>query len=93
MRRVSLNFQMDEGAPTLLCTVAHHGSQQLLDYFLREGADINYIGVQFAFLTPEEIAKDSLIQDHDRYETALDYTERKLYDLLRLEYHYKIPRH
>jgi hypothetical protein len=90
-RRVSLNFQMDEGAPTLLCIVIHHGSQQLLDYFLREGADINYIGDHYAFESPEKLAKAQPIEDFDRYETVLDYTERKLYDLFRLEYHYKVP--
>lgn len=90
-RHVSLNFQMDEGAPTLLCIVANHGSQQLLDYFLREGADINYIGDHYAFELPEAISKAQPIEDYDRYETVLDYVERKLYDLIRLEYHYKVP--
>lgn len=90
-RRVSLNFQVDQGAPTLLCIVANHGSKELLDYFLREGADINFIGDHYAFATPEEIAKEPPILDYDRYETVLDYTERKLYDLLRLQYHYKVP--
>ena len=69
--KVSLDFNIDHWAPTFLSLVVMKASRQLFDYFLRKGANINFIGDSYAF-EPEEIIKHETEEiDIERYATCL----------------------
>ncbi len=89
--KVSLDFNIDHWAPTFLSLVVMKASRQLFDYFLRKGANINFIGDSYAF-EPEEIIKHETEEiDIERYATCLDFAEFKLADDLTVHYNYSVP--
>lgn len=82
--KVSLDFNIDHWAPTFLSLVVTKASRQLFDYFLRKGANINFIGDTYTYDaadTPNE----------ERYATCLDFAELKLADSLTVDYNYSVP--
>ncbi len=84
--KVSLNFNIDHYAPTLLSLVVYVPSRLLFDYFLKKGANINFIGDNYAFENEVEEGKA------DRYSTCLDFAELKLSDTLTVDYNYSVPK-
>ncbi len=89
--KVSLDFNVDHWAPTFLSLAVMKASRQLFDYFLRKGADINFIGDRYAFETEETIKREIDELEQERYSTCLDFAELKLADSLTVDYNYTVP--
>ena len=89
--KVSLDFNIDHWAPTFLSLVVMKASRQLFDYFLRKGANINFIGDSYAFETAETIKQETEELGIARYSTCLDFAELKLADDLTVHYNYSVP--
>jgi hypothetical protein len=89
--KVSLNFNIDHWAPSFISLVAQKGSIQLFDYFLRRGADINFIADTYAF--DEEDINDSISFSlgSERYATCLDSIQLKYSDDLTVHYNFPVP--
>ncbi|MBK7147597.1 MAG: hypothetical protein IPH78_01945 [Bacteroidetes bacterium] len=84
--KVSLDFNIDLPAPTLLSLVVLKGSRKLFDYFLRKGANLNFIGDTYAFMPEESTQPDIEEPDTERYSTCLDFAEHRLADDLVVNY-------
>ncbi|MEI6140575.1 MAG: hypothetical protein WCP85_15005 [Mariniphaga sp.] len=89
--KVSLDFNIDHWATTLLSLTVHLVSRQLFDYFLRKGASLNFIGDTYAFESEESIQREVGSSLSMRYETCLDFAENKLADALTTDYNYHVP--
>jgi len=89
--KVSLDFNIAHWAPTFLSLVVMKASKKLFDYFLRKGANINFIGDSYAFETEETIQQEIEKFGMKRYSTCLDFAELKLSDDLTVRYNYAVP--
>lgn len=90
--KLNLNFNIDHWAPTFLSLVVlREPSFQLFEYFLKKGADLNFIGDTLAFEEGEsfEFEKKHLLWG--RFQTCVDFTQIKLNDLLTVDYNYDVP--
>ncbi len=90
--KLNLNFNIDHRAPTFLSLVILRApSQQLFDYSLKKGANINFIGDVLAFEEGEglEWEKEHLLDG--RFQTCLEFAQVKLDDLLTSDYYYDVP--
>jgi hypothetical protein len=87
---LNLNFNIEHWAPTFLSLAVHVVSQNLFDYFISKGADINFIGDPYAFEEDEYIRNELKLEDR-RYATCLDFARIKLADLMSTDYHYQRP--
>jgi hypothetical protein len=92
--KVNLNFNIDHWAPTLLSLVIDKApSVQLFNYFIKKGAELNFIGDSFYNMSLEEIEFENKYSE--RYMTCLDFAHLKLNDLLTVDYNFipaKIPK-
>ncbi len=90
--KLNLNFNIDHWAPTFLSLVILKApSIKLFEYFVKKGANINFIGDTLAF---EEGANLEYEKEHllyGRYQTCLDFAQVKLDDLLTTDYNYDVP--
>ena len=89
--KVSLDFNINNWAPTFLSLVIMKASPSLFDYFLRKAANINFIGDKYAFETEEIIKQETEEMGMQRYATCLDFAEQKLADKLTVDYNYAVP--
>ncbi|MBN2730244.1 MAG: hypothetical protein JXR53_13550 [Bacteroidales bacterium] len=89
--KVSLDFSIDHWTPTFLSLAVHKSSQRLFDYFLKRGANVNFIGDSYVFETKKTIKPETKELDIERYSTCLDFAENKLADLLSVDYNYFVP--
>ena len=87
---VNLNFHIEHWAPTFLSLAVHVVSQNLFDYLLSKGADINFIGDPYAFEDDEYLREELKLEDR-RYATCLDFAGLKLRDMMGADYHYQKP--
>lgn len=87
---LNLNFNIEHWAPTFLCLAVHVVSQNLFDYLLSKGANINFIGDPYAFEDDEYVRTELKIEDR-RYATCLDFARLKLTDMMSSDYHYQQP--
>ncbi len=86
---LNLNFEIDHWAPSFLSLVILRWPLiELLDYFIRKGADINFVADSFAFLDVEDIKQES---QTERYQTCLDFAQMKLDDRFTSDYHFGLP--
>lgn len=86
--KVNLNFNIDHWAPTFLSLVIHWlATKESFDYFVRKGADINFVGDDLAFATPKEIAEEEKF-GFERYSTCLDFALLKRDDICLLHESY-----
>lgn len=90
--KVSLNFCIDHWAPSFLSLVVNNASIQLFDYFIKKGADINFIADEYAFESEETIQRETGEIGNARYSTCLDFAELTLADLLTIDYNYYVPK-
>ena len=86
--KLNLNFNIDHWAPSFLCLVTLRAPHQnIFDYFVKKGAEINFIADTSTF--------DKSINDKGdilpRYLTCLDFVEFSFYDFF-LAYSYHIPK-
>lgn len=88
--KVSLDFNIEHWAPTFLSLAVHKSSQQLFDYFLRKGANVNFISDSYAYETEEIIKSETIAFENERYSTCLDFAELKLADMLTVDYNYSV---
>jgi hypothetical protein len=88
--KLNLNFNIEHWAPTFLCLAVHVVSQNLFDYLLSKGANINFIGDPYAFEDDEYVRTELKIEDR-RYATCLDFARLKLTDMMSSDYHYQQP--
>ena len=77
---VSFNFSVDDWVPNFLSLIIDKAPyKNLFHYFIRKGADINYVGDLFA---NDEDTYEELKKTHNcpilRYETCLDFVQKKL---------------
>ena len=77
---VSFNFSVDDWVPNFLSLLIDKAPyKNLFHFFIRKGADINYVGDLFA---NDEDTYEELKKTHDcpvlRYETCLDFVQKKL---------------
>ncbi len=87
---LNLNFHTEHWAPNFLCLAVHVVSENLFDYLLSKGADINFVGDPYAFEDDEYIRNELKLEDR-RYSTCLDFGVMKLSDMMGSEYHYQRP--
>ena len=87
---LNLNFNIEHWAPTFLCLAVHVVSQNLFDYLLSKGANINFIGDPYAFEDDEYVRTELKIEDR-RYATCLDFAQLKLTEMMSSDYHYQRP--
>ena len=87
---LNLNFNIEHWAPTFLCLAVHVVSQNLFDYLLSKGANINFIGDPYAFEDDEYVRTELKIEDR-RYATCLDFARLKLTEMMSSDYHYQQP--
>ena len=66
-------------------------SLQLFEYFVRKGANINFIGDQYAYETEDSINQETLEWGLTRYYTCLDFALLKLEDDFLIHYNFKVP--
>ena len=92
--KLNLNFNIkDHWATTLLFLVILRAPHKdIFDYFVRRGAEINFIGDSYAFDDDETIKRDVEIYLCERYETCLDFINIKLSDLFQVDYNYIVPK-
>jgi hypothetical protein len=83
--KVSLNFSIKYWTPTFLSVAINHTSRQLFDYFLRNGAKLNFIGDKYKGESDDTI-KHEVEDDNQRYYTCLDFAQLKLDDMLTCDY-------
>lgn len=89
--KLNLNFNIEQWAPTFLSLIVSVSPERkLFDYFIKKGANINYIGDSYAF-EDEETIKREVEYDSQRYFTCLDFVELKLADLIVVDYNYCPP--
>ena len=90
--KLNLNFNIDHWAPTFLSLVILRApSKELFDYFIKKGANINFIGDCYAFETEETINHETKELEIERYSTCLDFAQLKLDDMLVIDYNYDVP--
>ena len=86
----NLNFNIEHWAPTILCLAVHVVSQNLFDYFISKGADINFIGDPYALEDDDYVRSELKLEDR-RYATCLDFALMKQSELMTSDYHYERP--
>jgi hypothetical protein len=90
--KLNLNFNIDHWAPTFLSLVVLRSpSIELFEYFVKKGADINFIGDTWAFYSEEDKETERDLKMFEQYQTCLDFAQLKLDDLLTVDYNYSIP--
>ena len=90
--KLNLNFNIDHWAPTFLSLIIlREPSIQLLEYFLKKGAEINFIGDTLAFEEGERLEYEKKYLLYGQYQTCLDFARIKLNDLLTTDYNYYVP--
>ncbi len=87
--KTSLDFNIDHWAPTLLSLAVHHSSKMTFQYFIRKGANINFIGDSFFNYTESEIENESEL--NDRYASCLDFANLKYSDMFSCDYNFSPP--
>ena len=87
---MNLDFHIEHWAPSFICLSVHVVSQNLFDYLLSRGADINFIGDPYAFEDDEYVRNELKLEDR-RYATCLDFAQLKLKDMMGSDYHYQKP--
>jgi hypothetical protein len=88
--KLNLDFHIEHWAPTFLSLSVHVVSQNLFDYLLSKGANINFIGDPYAFEDDEYVRNELKLEDR-RYATCLDFARLKLQDMMSADYHYQRP--
>ncbi|MAN60210.1 MAG: hypothetical protein CMC08_10280, partial [Flavobacteriaceae bacterium] len=90
--KLNLNFNIEHWAPTFLSLVILRApSKQLFEYFLKKGADINFIGDTLAFEEGESLEFEKKHLLYGQYQTCVDFAQIKLNDLLTTDYNYDVP--
>lgn len=90
--KLNLDFNIDHWAPTFLSLVILRApSIQLFEYFLKKGANINFIGDTLAFEEGESLEYEKKHLLFGQYQTCLDFAQIKLDDLLTTDYNYDVP--
>jgi len=85
---VSLNFNIEHKATSLLSLTVYSRSRQLFDYFVKKGANINFLATSIAFEEETQIEEESL---NGHFESCLDFAELELADMLTIHYLYEVP--
>lgn len=91
--KLNLNFNIDHWAPSFLSLVIlRFPSFKLFDYFIRKGADINFVCDVLAFTSEEthEFEKEHLF--FGQYVTCLDFIEYELADMFTVDFNFAYPR-
>jgi hypothetical protein len=87
---LKLDFNIEHWAPTFLSLAAHVVSENLFNYLLSKGANINFIGDPYAFEDDEYVRSELKIEDRG-YATCLDFARKKLSEMMGTEYRYQRP--
>jgi hypothetical protein len=90
--KLSLNFNTGKWTPTFLSLVADQASVQLFDYFVRKGADINFIGDYYANDDDKSIKREVEEYGDRRYVTCLDFLNNKIADKFTTDYNFTVPK-
>lgn len=86
--KTSLDFNIDHWSPSLLSLAVHKSSKMLFQYFLRKGANVNFVADSFCFLTEKEQKFEG---EDNRYQTCLDFANTKYGDMLGCDYNFSPP--
>lgn len=90
--KLNLNFNIDHWASTFLSLVVLRApSFQLFEYFLKKGADINFIGDTLFFEEGESLEFEKKHLLYGQFQTCVDFTQIKLNDLLTTDYNFDVP--
>lgn len=90
--KLNLNFNIEHWAPTFLSLVVLRAPyKELFDYFVKKGANINFIGDSYAFEDAESLEYELKHSLFERYQTCLDFAQLKLDDMLLIDYNYDVP--
>ncbi len=89
--KTSLDFNIDHWAPTLLSLAVHQSSKMTFQYFIKKGANINFIGDKFFNYTESEIENELESELNDRFETCLDFADTKYNDMFTCDYNFSPP--
>jgi hypothetical protein len=90
--KLNLDFNIEHWAPTFLSLVILRAPYiELFEYFIKKGANVNFIGDSWAFYTEEDKEIERKLQMFEQYQTCLDFAQLKLDDLLTVDYNYSVP--
>lgn len=80
---MNLNFNVVHEAPSFLSLVILKTPYlAVLDYFLKKGACINFVGDALALVSEDAFEYEKMYLRRERYQTCLDYAEEKLQKLI-----------
>lgn len=86
--KTSLDFNIDYWYPSLLSLAVHKSSKMVFQYFIRKGANVNFISDSFSFLSENEQKNED---EDNRYQTCLDFANTKYSDMLGCDYNFSPP--
>lgn len=89
--KTSLDFSIDHWAPTFLSLAVQNSSKMLIQYFIRKGANINFIGDRFFNLTNAEIENETESEHENRFNTCYDFANTKYCDMFSVDYNFCPP--
>lgn len=87
-QKTTLDFNIDHWAPTFLSLVVDNVSFTMFEYFVKNGANINFIG-DTNFIAQEELEDG----DESNFNTCLDFANIKYADMLYVDYNFRVPFH
>lgn len=87
--KTSLDFSIDHWAPTFLSLTVQHSSKMTLQYFIRKGANINFVSDTFFNYSEKE--KEQEADSYGRYQTCMDFANTKYNDMFTCDYHFAPP--
>lgn len=80
---INLNFHVNHRAVTFLSVVISKAPYlKLLDYFIKNGACINFVGDTLYFVPENNLEFAEMHLDGSRYQTCLDFAESELDNLI-----------
>lgn len=90
--KLNLNFNIDHWAPTFLCLVILRAPfVDLFDYFIKKGADINFVGDVLAFENEVNYEFEKKFLLFGQFQTCLDFIDNILGDLFMVDYFHEVP--
>ena len=90
--KLNPNFNIDHWAPSFLSLVVLRWPViELFDYFIKKGANVNFISDTLAFEKAEDLEFEEKHLLFGQYQTVLDFAQIKLDDKLSCDYNYGLP--
>ena len=87
---INLNLNINHKATTFLSLVIYRAPYlKLVNYFLKKGACVNFVGDTLAFVAGKDLEFAKIHLDGCRYQTCLDFAESELNALISKDLHFE----